>query len=339
MPYIESMDIVFLDIAERGLIDESMIDPCIVESNFGKTHFLGIGKAPKKVLSHTDDLLQKFSPEKWRRQSTQLIRVEVKMCPESIHLIEIEQRPCGLGIFIEACKRFSVPVDIGSALHEVTVLHSAGRMKGEVFTSDEHLFTDNIFQWDKPRDVSQIIIRSREDEKIPHWLNSVFYGDTKPKMFLLRRNADKIATYKNLDVPHRIFPTQLEDSRIAFPAYVKQTLIRTLQDFRCRRCVLKPRRGSRAREVAVLSPTSIYNLNEKSGIVKSVQESPESYVLQPYYRGVHETKNVCHLYRLFYRKTKHGWQHVGGFLTLDNIRESKMIVHRHERARNILIVP
>lgn len=337
--HIEARDIIFLQVAENGLVKEGVIDPHSVDSNFGKTNFLGVGKVPKEVLTHMDALLYKFVPEKWRGQSSQLIRIEAKMCSEGVHIIEIEQRPCGLGVFMEACKRFSVSADTGVRLNEITVLHSAGRIKEGVFFSDEHLFTDNIFQWDNPREVSNLIIRSREDERIPHWLNARFCSETPPRMFLLRRNADKATTYRSLSVPYRIFPFYRGDARVSFTAHVKKSLSQVLHDFKCRRCVVKPRRGSRAREVTTLNIADIYGLNKRSGIVRSLRKVPKDYVIQPYYRGIHEQTGVCHLYRLFYRKTEQGWQHVGGFLTLDSLKTAKMIVHGHERTKNILIVP
>lgn len=339
MQYIEPTDIHFLSVAEDGLIDESVIDPFVIESNFGFTHFLGVGKAPKEVLSYTSGLLKQFSAEKWRKQSTQIIRVETKMCSNGVHLIEIEQRPCGLGVFMEACRRFSMSVNIKIALQEITVLHSPGRVKEGVFFSDEHLFTDNIFPWEMPRDVHHLVIRSREDEKVPHWLNSIFYGATPPKMFLLRRNADKVAVYRNLNIPHRVLPGYPEDENIVFTEHVKQTLLNTLQDFGCQRCVIKPRRGSRAREVATFSPTEIQSLTKRSRVVKNLRRYRDNYIIQPYHRGIHEEKNVCHLYRIFYRKTERGWHPIGGFAALDNLKESGMIVHGHERVKNILIVP
>ena len=339
--YVESTDILFLDIAERGLIDSNNIDPCVIKSNFGETHFLGAGKAPKEVLSYTDGLLEKFTPERWRGQATQLIRVEVKACPKGVRLIEIEQRPCGLGVFLEACKRYTIepPFDIAERLNEVTVLHSVGRTRGGVFFSDEHLFTESIFRREVPRHVHHLIIRSREDEKVPHWLNSRFHSEAPPRMFLLRRNADKVATYKNLDVPHKVFPTYSEGARVPFLMYVKKTMLQTLQDFQCKRCVIKPRRGSRAREVITMNGIEMFNLNKHSEVVRGVQKSAEEYVLQPYYKGMHEEEGVGHLYRLFYIKGGHSWLYIGGFLTLDDLEASKMIVRRNERARSILVTP
>jgi len=112
-----------------------------------------------------------------------------------------------------------------------------------------------------------------------------------------------------------------------------------LQVLKTLRCVVKPRRGSRAREVATLNLIEIFKLSGRSQIVKNIRKNPREYVIQPYYRGVEEGEGVCHLYRLFYVKTENGWQYLGGFLALDDLQVAKMIVHGSERVKNILIVP
>ena len=313
--------------------------PFFIQSNFGSTNFLGTGQAPKRVLTDIEFLLEQFNPERWCGQATKIIRVEAKVCPHMTALIEIEQRPAGLGVFLEAGKRMNIVPRMDVNLEKTTVLYSVGRTKNGVFLSDEHLFTQHIFPWDESRDIETdfLVIRAREDEVMPHWLLLEFTSPVSksPTMLLLRRNADKAKVYADLDLPHKIFPEKLDDT-ISHASYVKEVFMNAAGLFGTNRIVLKPRRGSRAREVSIIdiSGEHMRGINGKSQIVKNIRKHQQEYVLQPYYKGICEDdQGMCHLYRMFFIAEKSRWRYIGGFLALDH----QNIVHGANHVQNILL--
>ena len=312
-----------------------------IKSNFGRTNFIGVGETPKSVLSEVDDLLQQFIPGNRWGQPPHIIRVEVKMCLEGTQLIEVEQQPAGIGIFIEAGNKVFAKVDFRIAMEEITVLYSEGRTtRSGTIHSDDHLFTDRIHPWKMPRDITgSFIVRSRSDETNPDWLKVLLEKPPENrKMLLPTGGIDKAATYKNLGLPHCVFSKYTDGSTLS-PKKIKQILFRTLRDFKVRRVVLKPRTGTRAWQVVTLGHQEIAGIHKRSQIVSNLKRNPDEYVLQPYYRGAFEkVTGICHLYRLFYVQNIAGWQYVGGILALDDTRKSKMVVHGGEEVKHILLL-
>ena len=325
------------------LVNNAEEHPFSIKSNFGTTQFIGVGQTPKNVLSKVDDLLQGFLPDNKWGQQLHIIRVEVKLCPEGVQLIEIEQQPTGVGIFLKASEKGFSKQAFGVVMKEVTVLYSEGRTKNGAIHSDDHLFTDKLFRWEEYRDtVGPIIVRSRDNEKLPDWLRESLEKTKGVNLLMPIGGIDKAATYKKIGLPHLVFPDKPNESQ-PFPKFIKQTLFNAMRVFKVRRVILKPRMeprmGIRGHQVS-FGHNEIMGIKARSKTTKNLKKNPNRYVLRPYHKGVYEKEvSVSHLYQLFYVQEVSNRRYLGGTLALDDLMpSSKMVVHNRERVRHILLV-
>lgn len=317
-----------------------------VSSNFGETKIIGVAECGSDVLHATKNYLHNFKPEEWHGQTTQIVRVEMKMCDRGPRLIEVEQRPAGIGIFLAAFEDLSLSPRpfFGTNLARCAIFYSPGRTKRGRPFSDEHLFSKRLFMWNRREQEirgaikrsESIIVRSREDEEMPDSLLRTFLQEEAiEKFLLLRRNGDKRKVAEDLDLPHQTL-SPLDKTSLLVKHRLSEITAMWPEGV-----VVKPRRGSRSREVRKV-PRKIKG---SSRVVRALRKNPEAYIFEPYHQGVGEIEHrIVHLFRLFFIRTRNGsgWQYVGGFLMLGDMasgRSGQLITGSDQMSHILLTGP
>ena len=317
-----------------------------IQTGFGPLRCIGFAQMPNRYIRAAWDMLQDASEDDALGEYP-FMRVEMKMdALRSLDLIEIEQKPCGLGAVIEAHRRYvgrrqrdiiHMVRELAELMLEKTVvLYSPGRTAGAECHSDDHLFAKTVpwhphNRWKEAvRADTPVIIRSREDEEHPECLTEALKEEMTDNLIMPLHEPEKYPVLKRYGAKLFNITDLRERSQktgISIANQVRNTLTEICDVHDVDRVVLKPNTGTRAFRVHVMAKGEIAAITRGSSRIREIHRPYSGHpVAQPYITGIGEKRTgIYHVIRIFFVRDRRGeFYPIGGFVVLSR---SGCIVH------------